>query len=344
MRKFGILQTAFLGDTALISSMVGKINETYGKDAEIHLIIKKGLEDLFKNDKRVRSITTFDKQHREKGLFGLIKAIIKTRRLKLDVMFNVHRSLRSGIITVFSGARTKIGFKEAVLSFLFTKAVKREGAHEVLKNHLLLEAYDPSFKKTRPLMSSKYKLYAPVKSSLEKLNKTSKEPFMIIAPGSKWHTKRWSLQGYTKLIEKLLKTYNHDVVFTGDKDDKTIIENIIAGIKSDSLKKRTINLANKLDISDLMFLISKASMVITNDSAPQHIAVGLDVPVVSIFGPTVKSLGYFPFSENSIVVEAHDIKCRPCGLHGHMECPKKTDECMLSINDEHVYNAVRRLI
>ena len=344
MRKFGILQTAFIGDTALIASMVDKINDAYGKDAEIHLILKKGLEDLFKNDKRVRSITTFDKQYSEKGLVGLLNAIIKVRRLKLDVIFNVHRSLRSGIITAFSGARTKIGFKEAVLSFLFTKTIKREGPHEVLKNHSLLEAYDASFKKIKPMMSSKYKLYAPTKSSLDELNKTSKEPFMIIAPGSKWHTKRWDTEGYTRLTEKLLNTYNHDIFFTGDKDDKALIEKIIAGIKNDSLRKRIINLGNKLDISDLMFLISKASMVITNDSAPQHIAVGFDVPVVSIFGPTVRNLGYYPFSDNAVVVEAHDIKCRPCGLHGHMECPKNTHECMVAIKDENVFNAVRRLI
>ena len=344
MRKFGILQTAFLGDTALISSMVEKINERYGKDAEIHLIIKKGIEDLFKNDKRVRSITIFDKRGQEKGFFGFLKAIIKVRRLKLDVMFNVHRSLRSGLVTFFSGAGTKIGFKEAVLSPLFTRTVKREGDHEVLKNHLLLEAYDPSFKKIKPQMSSKYKLYAPTKSSLDELNKTSKEPFMVIAPGSKWNTKRWDPEGYIKLTEKLLKTYNHDIVFVGDKDDETLIGNIIAGINNDNSKKRIINLANKLDISDLMFLISKATLVITNDSAPQHIAVGLNVPVVAIFGPTVRSLGYYPFSEDSIVVEAHEVKCRPCGLHGHMKCPKKTHECMSSIKDEYVYNAVRRLI
>ncbi|MCX6113253.1 MAG: glycosyltransferase family 9 protein [Proteobacteria bacterium] len=338
------MQTAFLGDTALISSMVGKIGELYGKDAEIYLIIKNGLEDLFKNDKRVRSITTFDKRGTEKDLFGLLKAIIKVRRLKLDVMFCVHRSLRSCIITAFSGAKTKIGFKEAALSSLFTKTVKREGPHEVLKNHLLLETYDPAFKKIRPLMSSKYKLYAPAKSSLDELNKTSKEPFIVIAPGSKWHTKRWGTEAYTRLAEKLLKTYNHDIVFTGDKDDEGLIENIIAGIKSDNLRKRIINQANKLDISNLMFLISKASLVITNDSAPQHIAVGFAVPVVSIFGPTVKGLGYYPFSDDAVVVEAHDVKCRPCGLHGHMKCPKKTNECMTAIKDDYVYNAVRRLI
>lgn len=344
MRKIGILQTAFLGDTALASSMIDKISELYGKDAETHLLVKKGLEDLFKHDKRVRSIITFDKRKTEKSLFGLIKTIRKIRKLKLDIMINVHRSLRSGLVTFFSGAKIKIGFKEAKLSVLFSKRVKREGSHEVIKNHLLLEALDPLFKKIKPDLKSKYRLFAPNKGSIDELNKISKEPYIVIAPGSKWHTKKWKADGYTKLTEKLLANYNHDIIFTGDKDDKALINNIIGKIKNEKLKNRIVNLADKLNISDLMFLISKASLVITNDSAPQHLAVGLDVPVVSIFGPTVRALGYYPFSDKAVVVEAHEVKCRPCGTHGHMECPRKDHSCMNSIKEEIVYAAVKKLL
>ncbi|MEI6092487.1 MAG: glycosyltransferase family 9 protein [bacterium] len=344
MRKIGILQTAFLGDTALASSMIDKINDLYGKDAEIHLIVKKGLEDLFKHDKRVHSIIAFDKRKTDKNLFGIIRTISRIRKLKLDVMFNLHRSLRSGIVTLFSGAKVRIGFKEAELSNLFTKRVKREGSHEVIKNHLLLEAFDPLFKKKRPEIKSKYKLFAPSKSPLDELNKITKEPYIVIAPGSKWHTKRWKWESYAKLTEKLLATYNHEIIFTGDKDDKTIINNIIEKIKNEKHKNRIVNLADKLNIPNLMFIISKASLVITNDSAPQHLAVGLDVPVVAIFGPTVRNLGYYPFSDHAVVVEAHEVKCRPCGTHGHMKCPKKDHSCMNSIKEESVYNAVTKLL
>jgi heptosyltransferase II len=317
--------------------MIDKISDHYGKDAEVHLIVKKGLEDLFKHDKRVRSIIAFDKRASQKGLLGLLKTIKKTRKLKLDVLFNVHRSLRSGIVTVLSGARVKIGFTEAVLSFLFTKRVKREGAHEVIKNHALLEAYDPYFKKVRPETRTRYKLFtAPTKDSLE--------PFIVIAPGSKWHTKRWTKDGYIKITEKLLRTYNHDIIFAGDRNDEHLIRDIISTVKTDHAKNRITNLAGKLDIPGLMSLLSKASLVITNDSAPQHLAVGFDVPVVAIFGPTVRSLGYYPFSENSAVVEAFEVKCRPCGLHGHMKCPRKTNECMTAIKPDMVMHAIQKFL
>ncbi|MEI6080008.1 MAG: glycosyltransferase family 9 protein [bacterium] len=338
------MQTAFLGDTAMVAAMVDKVHEAYGKDAEVHLVIKKGLEELFKHDKRVKSVITFDKQAAEKGFLGLLKVIRKVRRLKLDAMLNAHRSLRSGIVTVLSGAKVKVGFKEAVLSQLFTKKVNRVGVHEVIKNHALLEAYDPAFKKFRPQTASRYKLFAPQKSSINELNKISKEPYIVIAPGSKWHTKRWTKEGYINLAERILANYNHDVIFTGDKNDEALIKDIISKITNNNVKTRVINLAGKLNISDLLFLISKSSLVVTNDSAPQHIAVGFDVPVVAIFGPTTKGLGYYPFSDNSVVVEAFEVKCRPCGLHGHMKCPKKSHDCMTSMSPEHVYYAVKKFL
>ena len=66
MKKIGILQTAFLGDTVLVAELIGKLKDFYGQDAQIHLIVKKGCEPIFDNDPRVKTVTTFDKNGKEK--------------------------------------------------------------------------------------------------------------------------------------------------------------------------------------------------------------------------------------------------------------------------------------
>ena len=63
-------------------------------------------------------------------------------------------------------------------------------------------------------------------------------------------------------------------------------------------------MTGKLSIPELFYLLGKARLLITKDSAPQHIAVGLGVPVIAIFGPTTKDLGFYPFSIKAAVMEA----------------------------------------
>jgi len=342
MKKIGILQTAFLGDAILVAAMVDKINELYGKDAEIHLILRKNIEPIFSHDPRIKSIVVFDKRGKDNGLWGFIRVINAVRKLNLDIMLSVHRSLRSSLIARMSGAAKVIGFKEAHLSFLFSKRVKRNGAaHEILKNHKLLEAMDEKFEGFKPSISKPYTLYPPKKTPRKDLTELEKNTYIVVAPGSKWHTKRWTKEGYISVINKIIKNYAYKVILTGDKNDIKYSDSIASGV---GITKRVIDIAGKLNIPDLFYLISKARLVITNDSAPQHIAVGLGVHVVSIFGPTTKQLGFYPYYDKAIVVEAEGVECRPCGLHGHMYCPKKTDQCMKSILPEDVMEAVTKLL
>lgn len=341
MKRIGILQTAFLGDTVLIAEMIGKIKQLYGDEAELHIILRKGIEPIFEHDPRVATISTFDKRGREKGFIGLLRAIKRVRRLKLDVIFSVHRSLRSTIIARLSGARKVIGFKSASMSFLFSKKVPRQGNHEVIKNHHLLEALDKRFIDIPPERSKPYVLYPPKTTARKDLSDIEKNSFIALAPGSKWPTKRWTLSGYIELVNRILKSYVYKVYLTGDKDDIKYSDDIASGT---SYTKRLVDLTGKLNIHELFYLLSKARLVVTNDSAPQHIAVGLGVPVVAIFGPTVKGLGFYPYSNKAVVVENKSIKCRPCGLHGHKKCPKDTHECMTGITPIEVFEAMENLL
>ncbi|HOW16537.1 MAG TPA: glycosyltransferase family 9 protein [bacterium] len=341
MKRIGILQTAFLGDTVLVAEMIGALKKLYKDEVSIHLIVKKGIEPIFDNDPRVSSISTFDKKDKEKGFWGLLRTIRKVRKLKLDTMLCVHRSTRSTIIARTCGAKKVIGFKSASMSFLFSKRAIRQGEHEVIKNHKLLEAMDERFKELQPNMADPYTLYPPKKTNRKDLSELEKNSFIVVSAGSRWETKKWTLEGYIELINRILKSYIYKVVLSGDKSDIKGSDAICSGLSS---TKRVIDSTGKLNIQELFYLISKARLVVTNDSAPIHIAVGLKVPVLAIFGPTVKELGFYPYSKKAVVVENNNVACRPCGLHGHKKCPNETHECMKSITPIEVFEALENLL
>ena len=82
---------------------------------------------------------------------------------------------------------------------------------------------------------------------------------------------------------------------------------------------------------------------VSNDSGPMHLAWIQDVPLVALFGPTTRALGFFPRGPASRVLEL-DLPCRPCGLHGGKRCPLGTHACLRDLAPETVWRAVREAL
>ena len=104
-----------------------------------------------------------------------------------------------------------------------------------------------------------------------------------------------------------------------------------------------INLVGQTDLGMLVAAIDRCAALVTNDSAPMHIAVARDTPVVAIFGPTTPAQGYGPYSDHAIVVQ-RELSCRPCSRHGGPVCPIGTHACMREIGHADVLRALTELV
>jgi heptosyltransferase-2 len=74
-----------------------------------------------------------------------------------------------------------------------------------------------------------------------------------------------------------------------------------------------------------------------------HLASGVGVPLVAIFGPTVREFGFFPFRAPHIVLE-NFLYCRPCTAFGGSVCPEKHFRCMLNTTVDSVHGAARQMV
>ena len=165
------------------------------------------------------------------------------------------------------------------------------------------------------------------------------DPVFIVCPGSVWYTKRWTTAGYSALVRSLARNYGR-VVLCGGPDDVPIAQEI----EDQAQVADLLNLAGQADLQTFMALIDRARVVISNDSAPLHLAVARQVPVVAIFCATTPSLGYGPYSDNAVIVEEKELFCRPCRRHGGPSCPRGTEECMQLVTAHDVLNGVDRLL
>jgi lipopolysaccharide heptosyltransferase II len=172
---------------------------------------------------------------------------------------------------------------------------------------------------------------------LESVGLTPGSGFVAIAPGAAHATKRWPLAHWRALIERLERD-GHRVVLVGGPDD-TAMAAELAGAVSDGIA----NAAGKFGLQGTGAILQRARALVSGDTGVMHMATGVATPVVALFGPTVEAFGFFPYTTRARVVEL-PLGCRPCSTQGGPRCPLGHHRCMVEIEAEVVYGALRELV
>lgn len=303
--KILVIQTAFLGDVILTTGILEKLHYTYPK-AKIDILIKKGYASLFDQHPFIENVLSFDKKKKISEIKRLINTI---KGGKYDTVVNAHKHLSSGIFTIRSGAKNKIGYSNNPMSFLFEKTVHsdiNDGRHEYQRLHDLIDHITDSTPQ-KPI------LYVEDHKPSGLLNK----PYICVAPNSVWFTKTYPYTSWIQFINKIPD--NYFVYLVGGPDESVALDKLI----SDSDRANIINTAGTMTMLESIYTMKYAVMNYTNDSAPLHMASAVNAPVTALFLSTTERLGFGPLSDHMHVLETHHIlECKPCGYHGHKKCPK----------------------
>ncbi len=338
-----IFNPSFLGDSVLTTPLIKAVKYHF-PNSNTYFCVRPEYLELFEGIEYIDDVIAYDKRKKFRGLKGIFKFAEKLRSYNPDLIISAHKSIRSTMVINFTGAKKTIGFKESSLKFLYSETVHRNmELHEVERNLLLLKPLIDNFnleniKKIagKPDTYLDLQEYEQIKKLID--SKSENKKIIGIAPASVWKTKMWPTEYFSELINKLYESNIISIVFAAP-NEKNIIEKMLKNINVP-----VIDLSTSLSLKTLTAAIKSVSILVSNDSGPLHIAVSQDVPIVAIFGPTVKDLGFFPYDTKSIVVENNDINCRPCGLHGGNECPEKHFKCMKDISVEEVYDNVIKIL
>ena len=313
-----IIQTAFLGDVILITSILEKLHLFY-PEAQIDILIKKEAEQLFRCHPFIRNVILWQKKRRK--YWNLLKIIRKLRFSKYNLLINFQRHASTGFISVFSKADYTIGFQENIFSFLFSEKYPyttdaKQPIHEIEKNHLLISNLTDAH-------SQRPKLYLPddVTAFIEPYQKGE---YICIFPGSIWKTKQFPFEKWIDFIGKLPE--NVYIYLLGSWQDVNICTKIALSCKNVTV------LAGKLELLQSAALMQKAIINFANDSAPTHIASAVNAKICTVFCSTIPQFGFIPLSDFSETIEIeYELQCRPCGSHGRKQCPQKHFKCARDI-------------
>ena len=365
--RFAVWNTAFLGDAVLTLPLIRAVRAAWPQ-AAIDCYLRRDLGALFAAQSALNRVYEIGPSQRSPvGMLGLFRQVAGRR---YDVWIGAHGSHRSSFVALASGAPVRVGYTGAWHRQLaYTHTTDRcfgvldeiERLLELLRPLRGLGTAGPArVRPTRwqePAYADAAKTWPPawpaVCSGPELPQAVLEEaaafrgslppgPVLGLHPGSVWGTKRWTTEGFAAVARLAVEAGANLILFAGpgEEDTATIVLEQ-AGLRPDHPQVR--DLSGRLDLLRLAAWQRGLDCYLTNDSGPMHLAWIQDVPVVALFGPTVRAFGFFPRGK-SVVLEvspADSPACRPCGLHGPQACPRGDHACMTGITPDRVWETVR---
>ena len=149
---------------------------------------------------------------------------------------------------------------------------------------------------------------------------------ILIYPGARHFTKRWPLEYYRQLISMILERTQYTIILGGSKDESAYIQPLT---RLD--QNRVFDTSGKYSLFENFVLVSLCDLIISNDSAPMHMAALLGKKQIAIFGNTVREFGFYPENPHAVIMEDNTVSCRPCSHIGFDKCPKMHFDCMRKI-------------
>ena len=333
MAEVLIIQTAFAGDLILTTPLIAATAQVI-PEARIDVLCIPATAPLLAGNPAIRDVIVYDKRARKPGLRRMARRLAETG---YDIVLSPHRSLRSTLLARATRAAQRIGFDRAGASWMYTHRVPyREHVHEVERDvDLLAPLVDE-----RPASPgvALYPSDADRQEARALVHAAGGRPLLAIAPGSVWATKRWTVEGFIEVGRAF--SSSHVIVLIGGPQDTGICARIASSLPAAAV----IDTSGRCSFLASAALIAEADCLVSNDSAPVHVASAMNTPVVEIYGATSPSFGFTPYGVPHRIVQREDLACKPCAIHGGERCPEKTFACMRELSAASVTEAVQSLL
>ncbi len=326
-----LIRFSSLGDLVLLSALVEAIAVTY-PGYELHLATKEQYDEIFESNGNIARIHSLPISAGIGELLGLRKRLAAER---FDIIIDAHNVIRSNFLyrTLRAGRKVQLG-KDQVRKLSLIRAGKDLYRDTVSMKDRYLGLIG-ALGEEIPDVSTRLDPPPEAEAAVDRLfreNGLTGHQVVALAPGARWETKRWPAERFSSLADRL----GCGVLIIGAASEKDICR--IAASSDGS-----VNACGRLSLMETASALKKASVLVSNDSAPLHMAEAVGTPVVALFGPTVRQFGYYPLLDASIVLEK-DLECRPCSRNGARPCHIENRDCLDTIDTDEVVSAIDQVL
>jgi heptosyltransferase II len=312
----------------------------------VHVVATPAGAPLLARNPDVSALTIYDKRGSAKGVGGLanVAAELSGARTRAAsdgataaVAYLAQGSVRSAALAKLAGFRTRVGFTTSAGRWLYSRRVVYRDDRHHAERLWSLAAMSPDATPTEAQLRPRLFPGGAEREAVDRLlagSPLGSGPLIAVAPGSVWATKRWPF--YPDLARALPS--HSRIVVIGAKDDTPLASDIAAAAPG-----RVLDATGQLSLLGSAELLGRCTVLVTNDSAPQHLASAVGTPTVTVFGPTIPEFGFGPLAPNSATAGVLGLECRPCDKHGPMQCPLGHWRCMRDLDAMSVAELVARV-
>lgn len=320
-KKILLIRLSSLGDIILTTPVIRVLKKKYPK-VKIDFLMRKSFADVLRHNPKVNKLFFYDDYLNPDKLVNIL------RERDYDIVIDLQNNFRSRKITAGLNVHKYVYHKPNIKKFLLVN----------FKLNLLkdIKSIPIRYAETVPDLHIDEKpaeLFIPDNITSKLNNKT----IIGFCPGSKHYTKMWLEEYFVELGNKLADE-GFQIVLFGGKSDIEICKNIsdkIAGAQ---------NLANDNKLLQTAADMKTCRLIVCNDSGMMHTATAVNVPVVTMFGSTVKEFGFAPYQSTNLILENNSLSCRPCSHIGREKCPKEHFQCMRSLTPDYVYEQIQNFM
>jgi heptosyltransferase-1 len=328
-----IVKPSALGDIihALpVAIGIKKINP----NAIVGWVVSRPYQEILENNPYIDKLFIFERKRwggmnnfwQHKGEF--FELIHNIRAARFGTVLDLQGLLRSGIITLLSGAPRRIGFKNAreIAPFAYNEWVTPPLRMHAIERYLLLAGQLGPMHMPLSLPLPQTPLY-PKKMAAWGHG----VPIVVLVPGARWPSKIWPAYHFAMLADMLIARMQAKVVLVGASSDCDIGRQILEHCQAAS---QVVNWIGQTSLADLTAIMVHAHLVVTNDSGPMHIATAVGTPTVALFGPTDPARTG-PYGSQHVVLQAR-LPCEPC----LQKICRRPDFCLKAITPQQVWQTV----
>ncbi|MYA78508.1 MAG: lipopolysaccharide heptosyltransferase II [Gemmatimonadetes bacterium] len=256
------------------------------------------------------------------------------RQRRFDLVFDLFGNPRSALLTWLTGAPDRVGFAFRMRRHAYTTVVTPSGrpGHEVQFHLEALEALDIPVAVDRPRVAIPG---TANKKADAWLREHARDARAVIGlnPGGGWATKRWPPEFFGRLADALIDEYGVHVLILRGPGEDGLVARVTAAMRNRPLVLPETTLA------ELGAYLERCGLLVSNDSAPMHMAAALNVPTVGIFGPTdPRAQG--PWGDGHGVVRKESVDCLGCN---RTRCPIG-NICMTTLEPGELLEKIRAYI
>lgn len=302
-------------------------------NAEIIFVSTQSNRSVLKKIKHIDTVICLDDKNVIQLIGTCFSSLFQLIKKRPDVYIDLEiYSNFSTLFTLFTLSKNRIGFYLRSSSFnmgIYTHMM-------FFNNNVPISEVYLQISRLFGVNHTKNELY-PLHEYVAEFENVPSGEYIVINPNASdlRLERRWGAKRFQSLIEKLLEFYpEKEIIVIGSKDERPYSLKVTDGIQNKRLK----NWAGKTSIDGLIDLIHKATLVITNDTGPMHIAFACKTPTVCLFGPC--SPDQYGVSEYTTVIYKN-VVCSPC-VHDFNVSPCNGDNvCMKLITVDEVFEAAK---